>query len=641
MHNAECTSKMNRASFEERAARGTEQASSDFEQYIVNVRKQLLALDFVAYAIFVVTVSLATSLVFLIVKFPRASLAWILVFLGLSIFSWTRCMIARQSAPQGYVVSRNDAHALFAFLDTIQTSLRAPKVHSVVIVPYFAVFASESTRFGPFGKRFHVVLGLSSLSMLPENQLRSMMAKAIALYGKDVSDSISLDRRARLWLQRLRLFESSSRFFVAGLNFALIKSKLYAFLAFSLPAQRQSELDTDLLAAQETDTDGIAGAIVRAAIDNRTRNKWLDEAITVGYFSPDGTRTDFFEEVDGVAQKALDFEAAGELIAELNLRTQETHDMPSLVERLRALDVPVQFDSPNHAQELLDRYAFAVHASAGRVYLGDAFNVIRNSFTDHYAQQLEEERQDRNSLIAVGTMALRHPNAPLLAKAIASWHLESAKTALPKFREALGEQPDYAVAKLWFGQCLASVPDEECIALLESCLEFRQTKLGALEGLVKYYASVGNNDALEAITSELNKERDERVAYDELLGKLSSKDALTPYSYLNYLGEELRGIEDACKSLQSIYVFDRVPNFDPTCRQTCAVFLYKMPSLAFDKAHYQSKAESVLLERPSLVYDQVWVIPTRDIDYKWIQSRPDLCMYVRGSGWRPLESRAD
>lgn len=623
------------ASFEELATQSTELARRDFEQYTVSLRKRLLLLNIVAYTVIVVSTSLAIGIVYLIVRFPRASLAWILVFLGLSMFSWMRCMIAKQGPPDGFSLPRNQANALYAFLDHAQASLGAPKVHSVVIVPHFAVLATESTRFGPFGKRFHVVLGLSSLSMLPENQLRSMMAKALALYGKDVSASITFDRRARLWLRRMRFFESSSSFFLGGLNFALIKSKLYDFLVSSLPAQRQSELDTDKLAAQITDTEGIAGALVRTAIDIRTRSKWLDEAITMGYFAPGASKADFFEEVDGVAQKALSGETVGELVAELSLRTQDTHDTPSLLERLTALGVQIQPNSLTVAQELLDAYAFAIHTSAGRAYLGDSFNVIRNSFTDHYAQQLEEERQNKNSLIAVGTLALSHPNAPLLAKAIASWHLESAKIALPKFREAVKEQPDSAMARMWYGQCLASVPDEECVVLLEPCLEVRQTKLGALEGLKNYYKAVGNNDALEAILSELNTERDDRVDYDESLNKLSSKDALTPYPYLDYFCDELRGLEDACKSLQSIYVFDRVPIFDPTCSQTCAVFLYKMPPFAFDKAHYQGKAESVLLERPSIIIDMAWIVPTRDIDYKWIQSRPDLCVYMRASGWRP------
>ncbi len=629
------------ASFEELATQSSELARRDYEQYSVSLSKRLLLLNIVAYTIIVVSTSLAIGFVVLIVRFPRGTLAWILVFLGLSIFSWMRCMIAKQGPPDGYSLPRKEANALYAFLDHAQASLGAPKVHSVVIVPHFTVLAIESTRFGPFGKRFHMVLGLSSLSMLPENQLRSMMAKALALYGNEVSASITFDRRARLWLRRMKLFESSSSFFLGGINHALIKSKLYDFLVSSLPAQRQSELDTDKLAAQITDNEGIAGALVRIAIDIRTRNKWLDEAITLGYFAPGASKADFFEEVDGVAQKALGNETVGELVAELTLRTLDTHDTPSLSERLTALGLQTQPNSVPATQELLDTFAFAIPSSAGRAYLGDSFNVIRNSFADHYARHLEEERQNKNSLIAVGTLALSHPKAPLLAKAIASWHLESAKIALPKFREAVEEQSESAMAKMWFGQCLASVPDKECVSLLESCLETRQTKLGALDGLKTYYKAVGNNDALEEVILELNRERDERESYDESLNKLSPKDALTPYPFLDYLCDELRGVEDACKPLQSIYVFDRVPLFDPTCSQICVLFLYKMPPFAFDKAHYQGKAESVLLERPSLIIDMAWIVPTRDIDYKWIQSRPDLCVYMRANGWRPLEASAD
>src|SRR5262249_47182309 len=79
--------------------------------------------------------------------------------------------------PRGYDVTRGSAPALFALLDGVQRSARAPRVHRVLIGAGLNAGVAAVPRLGIFGwNRYYLTIGLPLIQSVSESELVAVIA---------------------------------------------------------------------------------------------------------------------------------------------------------------------------------------------------------------------------------------------------------------------------------------------------------------------------------------------------------------------------------------------------------------------------------------------------------------------------------
>ena len=175
--------------------------------------------------------------------------AWLPLALAWSI---ARSLRVPMPPPAGEPLPPGDAPALFAEIEQVRRSLRAQRIHSVVLTKDFNASVSQVPRLGIFGwTRNHLTLGLPLLAALTPEQFRAVLAHELGHLARDHARFGNwIYRIRRVWAQLLDAMERRSGF-THRLFTRFFDWYGPYFNAYSFALARANEYEADRASANE------------------------------------------------------------------------------------------------------------------------------------------------------------------------------------------------------------------------------------------------------------------------------------------------------------------------------------------------------------------------------------------------------
>lgn len=486
---------MTDADFEALVGRLDQQAQRSPAAY----RLKVILLAYAGYA-YVALILAFAGVLFLasLATLPYLKLFAVKIALVFGVFFWVvaSAMWVRLEPPQGRRVTRKEAPELFALIDRLQRSLRAPRFHEVLITEDFNAAVVQTPRLGLLGwYRNSLLIGLPLMKALTREQLAAVLAHEFGHLAGGHGRLGNWVYRLRFGWSRLAqaLQERQSR---ASFLFRPF-FRWYApyFSAVSFPLARANEYEADAASARLTSPTAAAAALTSVNVVGSYLQArfWPDlhrkaDDVPAPSFAPyaqmgDAVRT-------GIDEAAL----RGWLDAAMARETSAADTHPALAERLRALGMSPLLDLPPDGQ-------------AADTLLGSALPPITAEFDRRWRESIQPAWERRHQEVRVKRDHLAGLDARLakgesltmderLQRARLTDEVGAgAEASLAQFRELYAEAPDDAAVCFGLGVRLLQIEDESGIALIEHAIARDvEALLPGAELLRDYHAARGRRE---------------------------------------------------------------------------------------------------------------------------------------------------
>jgi Zn-dependent protease with chaperone function len=392
--------------------------------------------------------------------------------------------------PEGVPLKPAEVPALFQTVGALGKTLRAPKLHSVLLTLEFNAGISHRPRLGVLGwpKRY-LLLGLPLLQALTPEQFRAVLAHEFGhLSGNHGHFASWIYRTRQTWTHLLENLQSQKRW---GTGLFVRFSKWYApwFNAYSFVLARAHEYEADRAAAEVTSGREIAEALVAINLKNRLLQGsfWpgVWKAVTEQRDPPADVLSDSSHALAGPFEcgVALKWVREG-----LSTKTNYFDTHPCLADRLAALGYPLD-SLRNLGEGETWGFSSAVGETAAQRFLGAALPRLTSTLnrdwqkavTPRWRDTYDEFRQARQRLQNLEERAASQPLATDEAgvRALLTLKVKGTEAAYPLLLEYLAERPNSVAANHFLGEILlergeaAGVTHLEKAAALDPSLGFQ------------------------------------------------------------------------------------------------------------------------------------------------------------------------
>ena len=207
---------------------------------------------------------------------------WLLLFaLGL-LWATLRALWVGFDEPDGVLLERADAPALFEALDRIRQRIDGPAVHRVYLDSEFNASIRQLPRFGLFGGAVNYLsIGLPLLMALDRRRLLSVLAHEYGhLRGNHGKLSAWIYRTRMSWLKLDASFQRDEGV-MAFASQAFFRWYFPRFAAKTFALARQDEYEADRVAARLLGTRVVAGALTEIEV----KSAWYAETFWPAHWS--------------------------------------------------------------------------------------------------------------------------------------------------------------------------------------------------------------------------------------------------------------------------------------------------------------------------------------------------------------------
>jgi len=442
--------------------------------------------------------------------------------------------------PEGRVVKRSEAPALFRLVDDVCVALDAPAAHVVLITADVNAAVVDLPRFVFFGSRRYLMLGLPLLAALPEREVRAVLAHEFA--------HLAHHGRLLLWARRLQMTWTALAFAVQwSRNWAAILFvpffRWYAprFSVAVEAASRVDECESDRLAGDHAGVDAVAAGLARielctAFVERVVLPRIVQESAWRDTPPSDAVRRIVEAVPDAVAHDTAVTRAAT-LLAR---RTLDADSHPGLADRLAALGVP---QSPGEAADLVARLRDHSEPPSAAALLGGDHAVrqlaeeLGHSWTAAVRAEWQRLRADAEIWQAGRSERLSgaaDDRGVEWARARWAADCEPSEVAIPLLRRVLERDPDRTEARLQWGRLQLDLADgsgrTEGQRQLERVMgEDSGLALEAAELLERHYARQGRADEQRRCRLRLEQLRADFLRSLRERGALHVSDTLRSY----------------------------------------------------------------------------------------------------------------
>ena len=442
----------------------------------------------------------------------RVAGAKIAILVGAFLWVVLRALWVKVAPPEGTEVSEREAPELFAMIEELRRSLRAPRFHHVLVTDEFNAGVVQAPRLGLFGwHRNYLLIGLPLAKALTAEQFKAVLAHEFGHLANGHGALSNWIYRQRLRWSRLTsaLEQSESRGIVLFRPFL----RWYApyFNAFSFPLARANEYEADAASARLASPRAAAEALTAVNVIG----SYLDETYwprihRAADDAPQPAFAPYSSMTTGLASD-IDPTAVQHWLARALARKTTLDDThPSLTDRLGALN-----ETP--------RVALPATGGSADHLLGSALESIQQAFDERWKSNILPSWEERHQTVQEGRKRL----ADLDAKHAASVELslqetydracltesygEGAEAALEQFRSLHARAPEDAVVLYSLGARLLLRDDEAGCALIEHAMERDESEIvRCCQALRDYYWRGGRLEEAR----EWHRRLTERVALE-------------------------------------------------------------------------------------------------------------------------------
>ncbi len=514
---------------------------------------------------------------------PLGKILWLIIpgigiylgFLGSAIKSIT----AKVPDPEGTQLQRNDAPELFDFVAATSKRLKARLPRKILINDEFNAAVVTMPRFGIFGRKVILMIGLPLMRALSRKQLEAVIAHEIGhISGKHGSFAKWAYQMREAWG---RLIESQEvqKYSLSALYETFVNWYFPYFNAYSFVLMREHEKDADRAAADIVGPVELGEALI--LLD--TKNRSLTEDFWVSLHK-ENIETDVpTEKIFTRMLSSLSFtdpdrdRVSLEKAVAVPTDFLDTH--PSLADRLRLIGYWSDGELP--------RMPEAVEVDAASALIGPLGTKLASEFDmtwDHEAAKMWKKRHDhfRKSQERVAELKEKLGSEEITFEELReigrlTYESDGVAAAMPIFEEAARRFPDESVS--WFNLGLgriqlddeAGLADLEKAASMDRSLEYEANQLafsylrqkGRLDDASKYA------EAIHAQEKVYEKANEERKSLDE-------GDEIGPHDltqgYIDLLPKKLAGLDE----IDAVYAANKLVALMPEypCR---ALFIALRP----------------------------------------------------------------
>ncbi|MFB3881736.1 MAG: M48 family metalloprotease [Armatimonadota bacterium] len=490
-------------------------------------------------ALFLTCAGALAGIVIYTVKTGRFQTIEIKLPIGLAVFAWiiARSLWVKLERPTGVEVQPGDAPQLFADIETLRVKLRAPRLAHVLLTDDYGASVVQHPRLGVLGwQENYLLLGAPFMQAVSPEELRAVVAHELG----HVSGNHG---RFGTWIWRVRstwesLTATLSQSGHRGAFLVNLFSRWYAprFMAYSFALVRANEREADRYAAQVTSPQALARALATAAVGGRALGDkvWpeLYQRVNVLPSPP----ADAITSVARAARQPPDpAQADLWLREELAGKTRYDDTHPSLGERIASFGYPGG-DAAVRAALLphpLERTAAEAYLGAALpAYLSRLDGLWAHAIGDAWAQRHAQAVEGREALASLTTKAELEPltREEAWEQVRLTHEFVSPQASRPLVKAALEQWPDFAPARLTYGQFLLDDGDETGIPLVDEAMaRDRDLVLPGCEAVYEFLRRKGRDEEAERYWDLAAERRQELELEERQKTTFTKRDRFLPH----------------------------------------------------------------------------------------------------------------
>ena len=466
---------------------------------------------------------------------------WILVpalaaffgFLGGAI----KAMFAKVPEPEGRELTRDAAPELFEFVHSTCKELRAKYPEKVFVTDEFNAAVATLPRFGMFGRKVYMLLGLPLMQALTPEQFKAVLAHEIG----HISEKHGAFAK---WAYQLR--EAWGRFIdsqeVHEHKFAALYEKFVNwffpyFTAYSFVLMREHEKDADRYSVQVVGAKPAGEALIALETQTARLNDVFWKNVHEENIARAVAPTGVFSRMLGELRSADPEHETKTLARAVQFPTDYNDSHPSLAERLRLMGYWEGEGVPSLPAK--------ADTSAADFFLGASVSKLTAEFDSVWDEKIAEDWLTRHEQFQRSQQRLAELDARASEELSAEELLEKASLiaeekgnveALPLLRQIVQRFPDHAEANYFLGGVLLSNDDEGGLAHVQKAMELDDKwRFAASDVAFQYLRSKGRLDEAKTYAKYMEEE-------EEALQKAQAERqgiALTDRFELHSLGSDV------------------------------------------------------------------------------------------------------
>lgn len=495
---------------------------------------------------------------------------WWIVLPGLALYfgfigSTVKAITARVPEPNGEILERAAAPELFDFIDKACRHSRTRAPSKVLITDEFNAGVVTLPRFGIFGKRVIMILGLPLMEALSAEQFKATVAHEIGhISGKHGRFSKWTYQLRESWGRLMDSQELSNHRF-SGLYKNFINWYFPLFTAYSFVLMREHENDADREAVELVGAEPLGAALVLLQTKETELNEVFWKQIHEENLSSDMPQPQLFSRMLGSLAFLDPDRAAVSLEQAVAVPTGFDNAHPSLADRLKAIGY--------WSGDGLPALPEPVSQSAAAVFLKNRIESLAQQFDRSWDEQTAGQWRRRHEHFQESEKRIREIETKSADEATVEEMLEmfyrraekeGVQPARPLIEEIVVRFPGSAEAWLALGSAKLVIDDESGLDDLRKCVNIdREFRFAASERAFEYLHQKGRHAEAQQYADAADEERqriekgqsersyvsrgDQLVAPDpmpELVGKIEAK--------LGYFEE-----------ITAVYIVKKVVNYRP------------------------------------------------------------------------------
>lgn len=433
-----------------------------------------------------------------------------------------RALRVQHVDPSGLALTRANAPALFALIDELREKLMVPELDWVLVNDEYNAGVLQIPRFGIFGQRSALMLGLPLLQALSVDDVKAVLAHEFGHLSRNHS-------RFNGWLYR------AVRSYAALVEHTGGNKPLERFLdwyvprlsAFTFPLRRRNEYEADRASADVVGSARAGQALVNTHVrGSLTPAFWKSVRTEVANTPHPPVR--LFQDWESRVTALPPSDAMEALEHALAEKTSATETHPSLADRLRALGVTPTLEAPPQQ-------------SAARILLAGQYPYILEQTGFRWSSKVHEEWKTEYQRLQLARQRVaeleqlaseRSLNArEAFELADLSEDTRPAMDPLPLFQAALALDEHFPLARLSVGRLLLARNDETGIALMKSLENAPEAglRLSASALLAQYYERIGDRARAQASIEDAQRAHGELVSRARELERVTVDDRFEPH----------------------------------------------------------------------------------------------------------------
>jgi Zn-dependent protease with chaperone function len=499
-----------------------------------------------------------------------AKLWWALIP-GLAIYfgfigAAVKAITAKVPDPEGTELTRSQAPKLFEFVDRTCAELKAKKPSKVLVTDSFNAAVATMPRFGIFGQKVFLLLGLPLMRALSPEQFEAVLAHEIGhISGKHGSFAKWAYQMREAW-GRLIESQDETDHKLSSLYKKFVDWFFPYFSAYSFVMMREHEKDADREASKIVGSRPLGEALILLETKGRKlEDDFWREVHEENIASDKPTERMFTRMLDSLAFVGEEH-AAQTLSKAVAIPTDYNDSHPALADRLKLMGYWTSGDLP-----ILPG---PVENDAATHFLGQETNAFVAEFDTSWDQQARQTWKERHDHFRESNERLSELEKKQASDEISLDDLremaqritekDGIKAAAQVVEQAAEKFPDDGVALYNLGLLRLAQDDESGLSLLERAAELDRTlKYDVSQLSFEFLRGKGRLDEAKKYARDIEDQNVNFERANKERATVNLTDSFEPHDlpdeFLETIPRKLAGMEE----IVSLYAAHKVVEHFP------------------------------------------------------------------------------